>query len=423
MADTNSAGLEPASNYEALIEFLYLTPVGIVKFRPDGTIDMANPAAAQLLMPLVADFDLSDIYRVLSGVAPGLRALVEGFQAMAGPICDQMQLVVPGTRAVLTLCINKINAGTLMAVIQDITGAIEQERRIRDDQQRFRAIFENIRGCGICTVGLDGRIDAWNRSLNRIGGWGPDDVTGMPIDLLFPQGNNGQPGGSALLERAGQNGTAETEGWTVRKDGSTFWGNTVATALPDRDGRASGYVLVTRDLTERKEIEDRLVALATTDPLTGASNRRAGEARLEEAFSRWRRYGRTFVVLMVDCDHFKAVNDRWGHDVGDAVLVALVRLCRETLRETDVTIRWGGEEFVLLLHETSRDVALSMAERVRAAIEAVKVEHSGNAIRITASIGVAEVAESDRGAEEAVGRADRALYRAKNAGRNRVVAD
>jgi diguanylate cyclase (GGDEF)-like protein len=169
-------------------------------------------------------------------------------------------------------------------------------------------------------------------------------------------------------------------------------------------------------------LEWRLPPARAADPLTGASNRRAGEARLEQAFSRWRRYGRSFVVLMIDCDHFRAVNDRCGHDAGDAVLVALVRLCRETLRETDVTIRWGGEEFLLLLPETSCDAALSVAERVREAIEAVKVEQNGNVIRITASIGVAEAAESDRGAEEAVGRADRAMYRAKSAGRNRIAA-
>jgi PAS domain-containing protein len=155
------------------LEFLYLTPVGIIKFRPDGTIEMANAAAAQLLIPLAAQADMSDIYRLFAGILPDLRQQIEHFEPIAGAICDQIQVSVPGTRIVLTIGINKINSGTLMAVVQDISRATEQERRIRDDQERFRAIFENIRDCAICTVDLDGRIDGWNRSLNRLGGWEP----------------------------------------------------------------------------------------------------------------------------------------------------------------------------------------------------------------------------------------------------------
>jgi diguanylate cyclase (GGDEF)-like protein/PAS domain S-box-containing protein len=414
---------EPATSYESLLEFLYLTPVGIMKFRPDGKIEMANPLAAQLLMPLAVDFDLSDIYRVFAGVVPDLREQVQRFQEIAGPICDQLQLVVPGTGTVLTLSINKIDSSTLMAVIQDITGAIERENRIRDDQQRFHAIFENIRDCAICTVALDGRIEGWNRSLNRIGGWEPADVTDVPVDVFFPRRKDGLPYGTALIERASQHGTAEIETWSARENGSTFWGNTVATALPDRKGCASGFVLVIRDLTARKQIEDRLVALASTDPLTLASNRRAGDERLAEAFGRWRLYGRGFVVLMIDCDHFKATNDRWGHDGGDAVLIALVGLCRQSTREIDVTIRWGGEEFLLLLPETGRDVALAVAERLRHTVEAANVECNGQFIRFTVSIGIAEPDETDACADDTVRRADRALYSAKSAGRNRVVAD
>jgi len=412
----------PASDYEALIEFLYLTPVGILKFRPDGTVAMANPAAAQLLMPLAGDGDLADIYRLFSRVAPDLRGRVERFRAPAGQICDQMQLPVPGTGTVLTLGINKIDPDTLMAVVQDISRAIEQENRIRDDQQRFRAIFENVRDYAIFTVGMDGRVEEWNRSLNRLGGWEAADVAGKPIGVFFPPGEASQQCGAALLGRACRHGTAEFEGWGVRKDGSTFWGNTVATALPDREGRASGYVLVTRDLTERKQMEDRLVVLATTDPLTGARNRRAGEARLQEEFLRWQRYGRVFTVLMIDCDHFKAINDTWGHDAGDDVLVALVRICHETLREADVTIRWGGEEFLVLLPETGREAALAVADRLRVAIGAAKVQRDGQVIAATVSVGVAEAGEADRGADDAVRRVDQALYRAKRSGRNRVVA-
>lgn len=415
--------IEQADRYEALVEFLYLTPVGIMKFSPDGQIELANPVAAQLLMPLAADFDLSNMYALFAQAVPDLRQRVEGFEAVAGQVLETKQLCIPGMRTVLTLTVDKVNHGTLMAVIQDITRAIEQETRIRGDQQRFHAIFENIRDCAICTVAPDGRIEDWNRSLNRIGGWEAADVTDTPVDVFFSAGKDGTRCGVALLERAVERGTAEIETWGSRRNGSTFWSNTVATALPDREGHAGGFVLVIRDLTDRKQIEDRLVALATTDPLTKAFNRRAGDDRLSEAFGRWRRYGRAFVVLMIDCDHFKAVNDHWGHDGGDAVLVALVALCRKCVRETDVVIRWGGEEFLLLLPETSRDIAMMVAERLRQSIEAVTIRKGDGLITFTVSIGVAEATDADFSADDAVRRADRALYIAKSAGRNRVVAE
>jgi diguanylate cyclase (GGDEF)-like protein/PAS domain S-box-containing protein len=405
----------------SLLEFLYLTPVGIVKFRPEGLIEMANPAAAQLLMPLTVDADMTDLYRVLSALLPDLRERVARFLAPCGQICDQMQLPVPGRRTVLTLGINKINPVTLMAVIQDITAAIEQEKRIRNDQQRFRAIFENVRDYAIYTVDLEGRVDSWNRSLERIGGWRPTDVVGRPIGIFFNAAE--QEACMALLDRARQFGTAEFEAWRIRKDGTRFWGNTVAAALPDPEGRPNGYVLVTRDLTERKQMEDRLVALTITDPLTGALNRRAGETRLEEAFRELRRRGRTFSLLMIDCDRFKRVNDTLGHDAGDQVLIALVRICQESLRMVDVTFRWGGEEFLVLLPGASREIALAVAERLRLAVEAATIVYEQHVIAITVSIGVAAAEDAGGSADDIMRRVDRAVYAAKAGGRNRVVAE
>jgi diguanylate cyclase (GGDEF)-like protein/PAS domain S-box-containing protein len=409
-----------ATDYETLIEFLYLTPVGIVKFRPCGLIDMINPTAAQLLMPVAPGADLSKLYTALAPILPDLRARIEAFADETGSIADQMQVPVPGTRQVLTLGVNKIDSHTLMAVIQDITRAIEQETRIRDDQERFRAIFENVRDYAIYTVDPDGRVDTWNRSLSRIGGWAAEDVIGNEIGLFFPPEAIFES--VALLDRARASGTAEFEGWRVREDGSRFWGNTVAAALQDRCRKPSGFVLVTRDLTERKQTEDRLVALSITDPLTGALNRRAGEARLAEALRAWRRGRMGFCLLMIDCDHFKRVNDTWGHDRGDEVLIALVRICRDKLRDADITFRWGGEEFMVVLPDASAEVAVAVAERLRSGVEAAEIFYDGQRIRITVSIGVTEAWESDSDADSVVRRADRALYCGKDRGRNRVGA-
>jgi diguanylate cyclase (GGDEF)-like protein len=179
-------------------------------------------------------------------------------------------------------------------------------------------------------------------------------------------------------------------------------------------------VLVTRDLTERKQMEDRLVTLSLTDAMTGAFNRRAGENRLDEAIRDWRRERRVFSLLMIDCDHFKSINDTWGHDGGDAVLIALVRICQSKLREGDAIFRWGGEEFMALLPGTSGDTACVIAERLRRALEEAETGYAGSAIRFTVSIGVAAAGGSDRGADDLILRVDQALYCAKHRGRNQV---
>jgi diguanylate cyclase (GGDEF)-like protein/PAS domain S-box-containing protein len=416
--DQHEAGLP----YEELLEFLYLTPVGLIKFKPCGTIVMVNPMAVQLLMPLLRTPELTNIYAALQSLVPDLQARIAGFAAVEGEFSDRMVVHPQGTATFLTLAVNKISPASFMVVIEDISRARQQEARIREDQQRLRAIFNNIRDYAIYMVDPAGRLDGWNRSLNRVGGWNRGDVAGASLEIFLPPGKDGADKVAGLLGRARQGGSAEIECWVYRKDGSAFWGSTIATMLPDGNGCPNGFVLLTRDLTERKLKEDQLVTFATTDPLTGALNRRAGEARLADAFNTWQRSAAAFGLAMVDVDHFKSVNDTWGHDTGDAVLVSLTRLFGEKLRDRDLVIRWGGEEFLLLLHNVNHDVATMVAERVRGAIEMTEIQHGGSPIRVTASIGIAIVSTADTCPEDLVRQADQALYAAKRGGRNRVGA-
>jgi two-component system cell cycle response regulator len=167
----------------------------------------------------------------------------------------------------------------------------------------------------------------------------------------------------------------------------------------------------------------RLEMLAHTDPLTQTHNRRALMERLTEEMERARRYGLYLSVLMVDLDHFKAINDSYGHVVGDEVLRGVSATLQREARAVDVVARFGGEEFVVVLPETAAEGAMSLAERIRARIASTPPVPGGEYgwLRVTVSIGVATVpAPGVSTPEELIGVADEALYRAKAEGRNRV---
>lgn len=184
-----------------------------------------------------------------------------------------------------------------------------------------------------------------------------------------------------------------------------------------------------RTAAQLREVSAELDRLARTDALTGVANRRAFFDVLGVEFRRSKRYGRELSVLMLDLDHFKDVNDRWGHPFGDHVLCQTTDIIAANVRESDILGRYGGEEFALALPETPEASALGVGEKLRAALEAheFRMEDTPPAgeppVRLTISIGVASLpVEEDQDEVELIGRADQALYEAKRTGRNRVVA-
>jgi diguanylate cyclase (GGDEF)-like protein/PAS domain S-box-containing protein len=414
---------EPGTDaLEALTEFLYVAPVGLMQFRMDGAVQLANPLAAQLLMPLAPAGDLSDAFSALSPLVPDLARHVRDFTGSSGIILDHLRCeVTVGTRSsVLSVTVHRMHGDTNLVVLDDVTALVAQERQIYADRQRFRAIFDNVRDYAIYTVDPEGRIDEWNQSLQRFGGWLPEDVTQRPFDIFFAAEDRGAGRMESLLARARATGSVEIEGWRLRRDGSRLYANTVLTALPDVAGAVRGFVVVSRDMTERKRMEDELRRLATTDPLTGALNRRSGQALLTEALAAPRDDGTEPAVLMLDLDHFKAINDRHGHEAGDRALCRLVDICRQVLGPLGAVTRWGGEEFLVVLAATREPDALALAETLREEVAMARVENPGGSIVMTASIGVAVGGATP---DALVRRADAALYAAKRGGRNRVVLD
>lgn len=167
--------------------------------------------------------------------------------------------------------------------------------------------------------------------------------------------------------------------------------------------------------------ERRLLQMATTDPLTGLANRSQFHVRAVTEIARCKRGQQPVSLLLADVDFFKRINDEYGHEVGDKVLVRLAELMRHTLRETDVLARWGGEEFIALLPDSDEASALGLAERVCRAVAAVHIDVDGRALSVTMSFGVASC-EDVEDLQPATARADLALYASKRGGRNCVSA-
>jgi diguanylate cyclase (GGDEF)-like protein len=208
---------------------------------------------------------------------------------------------------------------------------------------------------------------------------------------------------------------------TLNVDDGTRHALVSVAPLPSKRDEPRELLLSFTDMETQHAREQALTTIAYTDPLTRLANRRAFFQQADAAFATASRYQRPLALLMLDLDHFKRVNDEHGHAAGDAVLVHVANCLRHSARHADVPARLGGEEFVVMLPETTLAEALETAERIRKTIEqGPPAEFEGRAIPVTASLGVAMMRSDSKGIEAIINEADMALYEAKEAGRNRV---
>jgi two-component system cell cycle response regulator len=201
---------------------------------------------------------------------------------------------------------------------------------------------------------------------------------------------------------------------------------TAPTQLADGDRVQLGLATVVRfGLTDKAVVDEarRLYEATVRDRLTGAYNRHFLDERLQSEWAFAKRHATRLSVLFVDADHFKKVNDTYGHAGGDAVLRSLSAVLLKSVRQEDIVARYGGEEFILLVRGIASDAVMTLAERVRSEVAACKIEHEGRTIPVTVSIGVAthDDERQEESVEALVARADAALYQAKEKGRNRLV--
>jgi diguanylate cyclase (GGDEF)-like protein len=205
--------------------------------------------------------------------------------------------------------------------------------------------------------------------------------------------------------------------WTVMcRDGASR-------VLCNQISKIGSYItFIYWDITEQRRLEERLRVLASTDMLTGVHNRRSFFEQAETMLAAARQETASLSMLMIDIDHFKAINDSFGHRIGDEALRAVASLCRDALSGTDLLARFGGEEFIVLLPRTTPDEARKIAGHILAAVSDRAVPTTAGRLTLTISIGLATADPALRGIDQLIEQADAALYAAKRAGRNRVMA-
>jgi len=297
------------------------------------------------------------------------------------------------------------------------------ESALRESEETIRAM-SNATPDAIIMIDGFGKISFWNRGATEMFGYTSSEAMGRGVHELIAQ-----EGDRLRAMRSMTAFTLSGEGPIIgktmdfearRKDGSIFPVEVVVASF--QHGGQWCAVGSVRDATSRKQAEDKLRYLAITDSLTGASNRRHFMEQAEQEILRTRRYSRELAVVMLDIDHFKRINDKYGHEVGDNVLKAFADAVKLELRSMDTFARLGGEEFIAMLPETGIDGARRVAERIRLRVADLRLLAGNSQVAITVSAGVARLTTGMESVEDVMRQADAALYRAKEKGRNRVEA-
>ena len=294
------------------------------------------------------------------------------------------------------------------------------------EERSFREMAETSSDM-ICRIGADGSGKYFSPASETLFGWTPAEMCVMPPDRFFYAED--LPILNASTERL-LSGASKMERCQVRvrhRDGTTMWVETRTRVASAAEG-SGDMIVVLRDISERKLLEDRLEALALTDGLTGVANRRAFDIALDQGWKDTLAKGSRMSLLLLDIDQFKRFNDHFGHQVGDDCLRTVAAAVRGAVTAADANVaRFGGEEFAVVLPHAEAHAAAALAEAVRAAVQAMGLPHPGNADcggHVTVSIGAATAMAQAGGTMTMpaglLQAADMALYKAKHNGRNRV---
>jgi diguanylate cyclase (GGDEF)-like protein/PAS domain S-box-containing protein len=302
--------------------------------------------------------------------------------------------------------------------LQDITARKQAEQALRQSERQLDSILDNAAE-GIVVLSADGKIERINRQARKLFGYDLEDAVGrgfgdLVLEVGYEQGR--QP--EAFQSWLEQSVEDRREATGRRLDGSTF-ALELALSHIDVGAGPSKVAAVVRDITERKSWEDRISSMAYLDSLTGLPNRLLLNDRLDHAIAAAQRSRRSVGVLFLDLDHFKTINDTYGHHVGDQLLRELAERIRRCIREIDTVSRLGGDEFVIVLPDIRAQAdAGNVARKILQALaQAYSID--GNEIVVTPTVGISLYPQDGTNADSLLRNADTAMYQAKESGKNR----
>lgn len=292
----------------------------------------------------------------------------------------------------------------------------------------YKNLLDKLFDCIVC-VDSEKKITFWNRSAEKLSGYPFSEVAGRSVCeamlIHCPTESVSGCGEQCPLELVFSDGdTRESELFLRHREGHSVPITCRIEPIRDSRGEISGAVQVFHDNSSRiaaRSVIEKLRKLALIDPLTGLVNRRYLERVLESKTDEMKRYDLSFGLVFIDVDHFKKVNDRYGHDTGDKVLRGVAQSLSTVVRSSDVIGRWGGEEFVAIVQNLGRGELEVVAEKMRKTVEELKIDNDGEPISVTISLG-ATLASAEDGLDKSgiLRKADRLLYTSKDQGRNRV---
>ncbi|WP_231613759.1 sensor domain-containing diguanylate cyclase [Halomonas sp. BC04] len=271
-----------------------------------------------------------------------------------------------------------------VAVKEDIT----ERKRQEEELKLLASVFQT--GQATLITDADMRIERVNRAFTDITGYAEEEVVGL-TPKLFKSGRHDKAFYVSLWDSVLETGHWQGEIWNRNKYGEIYplWQS--ITAVYDDAGNIRHFIAVFHNIAERKRMESELEHQATRDHLTGAHNRRAFDTAMRKAIRQAERSDNTFSLLLFDIDHFKSVNDQHGHETGDIILKRLATLVSQTLRSTDLLARWGGEEFAILLQDSSAQGGTVFAERLRQQVAETRL----HGLAVTISLGITEYRRGD----------------------------
>ena len=318
---------------------------------------------------------------------------------------------------VSTVGITLDGAPALLICGMDMTHQNEIQEQLRESEHHFRRLFESMQDVYYRTD-TQGVVQHVGPGVRRVLGYEPHEIEGHTAESYYPQSKDRDAFKAAIMAHGE---VSDFPGQMVRKDGTVIDISISSHALFDHNGAFAGVEGLYRDVTQRKNLERELQRLATTDVLTGMANRRSFLEVAEATFQRARESHAPLTVLMLDLDHFKTINDRFGHLEGDRVLAEFAQATKHQLRASDTVGRLGGEEFGLLLPHTLPAEGADIATRILEAIRALELTDSnGQHYGVTTSMGLGTLSPGDRSLHDLLDHADQALYLAKRRGRNQL---